>query len=204
MQHLRVYLEREFDKTKADEIMSLSIEERAGWAAKVLLGRVLTSNEYGFRGRRTDSKGNTYNGADTYHINPYEIIVGAMPNLGLGQGKHLMDFAREEEQLSNFFDNLSYASGVGHIVPYFGEALRLGLNKLTAQVAERRDSAADREEARFLRRRRARSRRRGRLLPRVREPGTLHGRDKLGKRGCKAAQSARHFRSPEPHRGARA
>lgn len=149
MQHLRVYLEREFDKTKADEIMSLSIEERAGWAAKVLLGRVLTSNEYGFRGRRTDSKGNTYNGADTYHINPYEIIVGAMPNLGLGQGKHLMDFAREEEQLSNFFDNLSYASGVGHIVPYFGEALRLGLNKLTAQVAERRDSAADEKRRGF-------------------------------------------------------
>jgi hypothetical protein len=75
MRHLRVYLERPFDKTKADEIMSLLIEERAGWAAKILLGRVLTSNEYGFRGRRTDASGNTYN--------PYEIIVGAMPNLGL-------------------------------------------------------------------------------------------------------------------------
>ncbi len=149
MQHLRIYLEREFDKAKADEILSLSIEERAGWAAKVLLGRVLTSNDYGFRGRRTDSKGNTYNGADTYHINPYEIIVGAMPNLGLGQGKHLIDFARDEEQLPNFFDNLSYAAGVGHIVPYFGEALRMGLKRLTAQVAERRDSAADEKKRRF-------------------------------------------------------
>jgi hypothetical protein len=97
-----VYLERDFGKGKADEIMSLSIEERAGWAAKILIGRVLTSEEYGFRGRRTDAKGNTCNGADTYHINPYEIIVGAMPNLGLGQGKHLIDFAREDEQIAEF------------------------------------------------------------------------------------------------------
>jgi len=79
LSHLRVYLERDFGKAKADQIMSLSIEERAGWAAKVLVGRVLTSEEYGFRGRRTDARGNAYNGADTFHINPYEIIVGAMP-----------------------------------------------------------------------------------------------------------------------------
>jgi Dyp-type peroxidase family len=149
MQHLRVYLERDFDQTKVDEIMSLSIEERAGWAAKVLLGRVLTSNEYGFRGRRTDAKGNTYNGADTFHINPYEIIVGAMPNIGLGQGKHLIDFSREDEQLPNFFDNLSYASGVGHIVPYFGQALHLGLKRLTSALVQRRDSAADEKKRRF-------------------------------------------------------
>ena len=149
LSHLRVYLEREFGKTETEEIMSLSVEERAGWAAKILLGRVLTSEEYGFRGRRTDAKGNVYNGADTYHINPYEIIVGAMPNLGLGQGKYLIDFAREDEQLPNFFDNLSYASGVGHIVPDFGEALRLGLKKLTVQVAERRDAARNEKQRRF-------------------------------------------------------
>jgi Dyp-type peroxidase family len=149
LSHLRVYLERDFGKAKADEIMSQSIEERAGWAAKVLVGRVLTSEEYGFRGRRTDANGNAYNGADTFHINPYEIIVGAMPNLGLGQGKYLIDFAREDEQLPNFFDNLSYASGVGHIVPYFGEALRLGLKKLTAQIAARRDAAPSEKQRRF-------------------------------------------------------
>ena len=73
-----------------------------------------------------------------------------MPNLGLGQGKYLIDFAREDEQLSNFFDNLSYASGVGHIVPYFGEALSLGLGKLTALVAARRDAAASEKQRRFF------------------------------------------------------
>jgi hypothetical protein len=30
MAHLRVYLERQFGKAKADEVMALSIEERAG------------------------------------------------------------------------------------------------------------------------------------------------------------------------------
>ena len=150
MSHLCVYLARDFGPAKAGEVMSLSIEERAGWAAKVLLGRVLTSDEYGFRGRRTDADGNIYNGADTYHINPLEILVGSMPNLGLGQGKYLIDFAREDEQLSNFFDNLSYASGVGHIVPYFGETLNLGLGTLTAQVAARRDAAPDEKQRRFF------------------------------------------------------
>jgi Dyp-type peroxidase family len=149
MSHLCVYLARYYGAAKAKEVMALSIEERAGWAAKVLLGNVLTSEDYGFRGRRTDAKGNVFNGADTYHIHPFEILVGSMPNLGLGQGKYLIDFARDDEQLSNFFDNLSYASGVGHIVPYFGEALKLGMDKLTANVAALRDSAANQKQRHF-------------------------------------------------------
>jgi Dyp-type peroxidase family len=149
MSHLRVYLERYFGRVNAEEVMNLSIEERSGWATKILLGRVLVSDDYGFRGRRTDDQGNIYNGADTYHINPFEILVGAMPNLGLGQGKHLIDFARDDEQMSNFFDNLSYASGVGHIVPQLGIALRQGLGVLTAQLVARRDEAADEKQRRF-------------------------------------------------------
>ena len=149
MSHLRVYLEKQFGPSKAAEVMALSIEERAGWAAKMLLGYVLVNEDYGFRGRRADPDGNIYNGADTYHINPSEIIVGAMPNLGLGQGKYLIDFAREEEQLSNYFDNLSYASGVGHIVPQLGVAVRLGLRNLTIQVASQRDSAQSEKQRRF-------------------------------------------------------
>ncbi|HTR85268.1 MAG TPA: Dyp-type peroxidase [Reyranella sp.] len=149
MAHLSVYLERYFGAEKAREVMALSIEERSGWTAKVLLGHLLVSDEYGFRGRRKDAKGNVYNGADTCHIDPYELIVGALPNLGLGQGKYLVDFAREDEQLPNFFDNLSYASGVGHIVPDYSEALRLGLGALTKQVAAQRDGARDAKHRRF-------------------------------------------------------
>jgi Dyp-type peroxidase family len=147
--HLRTCLEQKFGKAEADKVMALSIEERSGWTAKMLLGHVLTSEDYGFRGRRTGPDGNVYNGADTYHINPLEILVGSMPNLGLGQGKYLMDFAREDEELSNFFDNLSYASGVGHIVPDFKAALRLGLEALTADVRKRRDGTNDEKHRRF-------------------------------------------------------
>ena len=32
-------------------------------------------------------------------------------NIGLGQGKYVMDYAREDEALPNFFLGLSYASG---------------------------------------------------------------------------------------------
>ncbi len=147
--HLRVYLEREDGREVAEKVMSLSIAERGGWATKVLLGRVLVSDEYGFRGRRKDGRGNLVNGADTYRIHPSEILVGSMPNLGLGQGKHLIDFARESERLENFFDNLSYASGVGHIVPHYATALRVGLGRLTADVAARRDRAKSESKRQF-------------------------------------------------------
>jgi hypothetical protein len=134
MSHLRVYLKRDFGQATADEVMALSIEERAGWAAKILLGRVLVSDDYGFRGRRTDDQGNMYNGADTYHINPWEILVGAMPNLGLGQGKYLIDFARDDEQMSNYFDNLSYALRAvqNGLVQHYALGMMIGLFLLIA------------------------------------------------------------------------
>jgi Dyp-type peroxidase family len=147
LEHLSVYLERHLGAERADEIMGLSIEERSGWAAKMLLGTVLVGEEYGFRGRR-QVDGDLVNGADTFHIQPSEIIVGAMPNLGLGQGKYLMDFARDDEQLSNFFDNLSYAAGVGHIVPTFERAIRLGLGELIADAERRRDACIGDEKRR--------------------------------------------------------
>jgi len=150
LEHLSVYLERYYDKAKADEVMALSIAERGGWASKVLLGQVLVSDEYGYRGRRPDANGNPVNGADTYRIHPADIIVGAMANIGLGQGKHLIDFAREDEELSNFFDNLSYASGVGHVVPQFKRAIRDGLGKLRSEVAALRDAASDEKKRQFF------------------------------------------------------
>ena len=201
MSHLRVYLERDFGKAAADQVMSLSIEERAGWTAKVLLGHVLTSDAYGFRGRRTDQNGNTYNGADTYHINPLEIIVGAMPNLGLGQGKYLIDFAREDEQLSNFFDNLSYASGVGHIVPQFGAALRLGLRALTGRGDGAPRCRARREAAPLSRGGRARARGRGGTLSCVRTAGGGDGEGHAAGSGRRAQQPQRDPRSHDATRG---
>jgi Dyp-type peroxidase family len=147
LEHLSTYLEQYLGADRAEEIMALSIEERSGWAAMMLLGRVLVSEEYGFRGRR-QVNGYVVSGADTFRIHPAEIIVGAMPNLGLGQGKYLIDFARDDEQLANFFDNLSYAAGVGHVVPTFKRAIRLGLGELIADAERRRDACNNDEKRR--------------------------------------------------------
>ena len=175
LSHLRVYLERSSGKAKADEVMALSIAERGGWAAKVLLGQVLVSDEYGYRGRRPDAHGNPVNGADTYRIHPADIIVGSMPNIGLGQGKHLIDFARDDEQLSNFFDNLSYASGVGHIVPQFRSRAAPGPRPAPSRSGGSPRRRGGREEAAILCGHHAGAGRRGGTLPRFRAPRLADG-----------------------------
>ncbi|HWS71067.1 MAG TPA: Dyp-type peroxidase, partial [Thermoanaerobaculia bacterium] len=127
LKHLCVYVARKYGREKAAEVMALSVAERMGWTAKISLGDVFTSHEYGFRGRKQDENGNWINGADTYRIHPQELIVGALANIGLGQGRYVIDYARRDEQIQNFFLGLSYASGVGHVVPAFQRALDKGV-----------------------------------------------------------------------------
>ncbi|HEX6037268.1 Dyp-type peroxidase, partial [Longimicrobium sp.] len=141
LKHLRAYVAEGYGQAKADEVMGLSIAERMGWAHKVSLGQVFASHAYGFRGRRQTPEGNWINGADTYRIHPVERIVGATPNLGLGQGRYVVDYTRDDEREGHFFQNLSYASGVGHVVPGFQRVLDAGLGALMADVAARRDAA---------------------------------------------------------------
>lgn len=149
MPHLRDIVAKVFGEEKAKEVMELPVVERSGWATRMMLGYLLVSDDYGYRGRRPDKNGNMVNGADTYRIHPAEILVGSTPNLGLGQGKYLMEFAREDEQLSNFFDNLSYASGVGHVVPQFKWVMTRGLKALTQELYQRRDQATDSKKRSF-------------------------------------------------------
>ncbi len=124
---LENYVEHQYGVEKAQEVMSLSVAERMGWAIKISLGSVFVSSEYGFRGRVRDKSGNWINGADTYRIQPQELIVGALPNLGLGQGRYVIDYTREDEKIGNFFKGITYASGVGHVVPGFQKILDLGI-----------------------------------------------------------------------------
>jgi len=149
LEHLCAYVARKHGPEKALEVMNLPIMERMGWAIKVSLGDVFTSDDYGFRGRRRDTHGNWYNGADTYSLRPDELIVGAMPNLGLGQGRYVIDYARKDEQLAHFFSGLSSASGVGHLVPGFQRALDKGLAGLAADVMGRRDNESDPKKRSF-------------------------------------------------------
>lgn len=149
--HLCAYVARKYGADKAREVMGLSVVERMGWAIKVSLGQVFVDPNYGYRGRRQDKHGNWVNGADTYRIHPAELIVGAMPNLGLGQGRYVIDYTREDERLGNFFAGLSPASGVGHVVPGFQRVLDKGLGGLVAEVNARHDSTQDEKKRQFFR-----------------------------------------------------
>lgn len=149
LEHLSVYLERRLGKAEAEQIMGLSVVERMGWSVRVAIGDVFVSREYGFRGRYQDADGNWINGADTYSLLPLEHIVGQLPNIGIGQGRYMIDYARPDERLPQFFAGLSYASTVGHVVPHHAEVLRQGLGALKADVKARQGAATDEPKKQF-------------------------------------------------------
>ncbi|AOS64039.1 Dyp-type peroxidase [Actinoalloteichus hymeniacidonis] len=147
--HLSVLLEHELGAQRAAEIMAGRVMERMGWSVKLGLSRVFASEEYGFRGRRRDDQGNWVNGSDTYHLDPFELIVGGMPTLGLGQGKYVVDYRRADEQLGDYFRNLSAASGVGHVVPDYQRLLDKGLRGLLADISDKASVASDQPKIEF-------------------------------------------------------
>ena len=140
---LSAYLEQRFGAQEARRIMGLSVVERMGWSVRMAIGHVFVSKEYGHRGRHQDAQGNWINGADTYSLLPMEHIVGQMPNIGIGQGRYMIDYAREDERLSQFFAGLSYASPVGHVVPHHAEVLRQGLKVMKEDVKRRQETTPD-------------------------------------------------------------
>lgn len=141
MLHLRVYAERAFGAREAERIMGLSVAERSAWAMRMAYGHVLVSHDYGFRGRRQGLDGNWISGADTYRIQPQELIVGALPNTSLGQGRHGIDFATDDERTPRFIAGLTWASGVGHVVPHHQKALAVGIGGLLDDLQHRLKSA---------------------------------------------------------------
>lgn len=148
---------------KPENIMGLSIMLRKGWAIRLSL-QLFSSENYGFRGRkillketgemvpyssRLECQGKVIYGSDTYRIMPDEIIVGAMPNLTLGEGRYVMKYLSEEERLQGFLRNLSEASGVGHVIPNYKKALDLGLAGLQQEIAKHANNAQTQEKKDF-------------------------------------------------------
>lgn len=108
-----------------------SIMIRKGWATKVTLGRLLTTNKANkledptFFGRR----------ADVFSIHPDEVIVGRMPPcFSLGLGKRVMPYLREDEQMPAFMKGLSEAAGMGHVIPDYETLLQKGLAKMKQEM----------------------------------------------------------------------
>ena len=104
---------------------------RKGWAMKVSLGRLFTTNKTAkledptFFGRK----------ADTFNLHPDELIVGRMPPcFSLGLGKAVMPYLREDETMPAFFKGLSEAAGMGHVIPDFETLLQKGLGKMIEEM----------------------------------------------------------------------
>ena len=131
METLQQYLSRTKGEAETNRIMQLPIAERRGWAIRIALGEIFASYEYGGRWRKQDAAtGNWRNGADTFHVNPLDWIAGSMNNIGIGQGKYMIDDERSDEEASNFYSTLSYGSMVGHVVPKHSILLEKGLGGL--------------------------------------------------------------------------
>lgn len=148
LEPLYTYVERYFNKELADSVMQMSVAERMGWAIRMGVGYVFASHEYGFRGRKKNMTG-YISGADTYRIHPAEMIVGALPNLGLGQGRYVIDYTREDEKLQGFFSGITYASGIGHVIPDYQHALDKGVSGLIAEVKAKLDAETETSKREF-------------------------------------------------------
>ena len=84
------------------------------------LGHIFSTKKYGCRGPVDGSSTGVF-GANTFHLEPEDILAGGTANLSMGQGKHLIEYLTEEERKNNWMvgKNLSAHSGVGHIVPHY-------------------------------------------------------------------------------------
>jgi len=128
-------------EAQVDAIMASDVVTRKAWAVRLAAGHVFPSDAYGRRGllnkaeMEADPSVPAKYGADTYHMHDLELLVGGMPNLSLGQGKFLIDYATEEEAWGNFRSTISYASGVGHVVPHYDDILQHGVQSVVEKVA---------------------------------------------------------------------
>jgi len=147
MGHLCAYVARDFGAAKAGEVMALPIAERKAWAIRMTC-RLYAGAEYGYRGYDWE-KGQE--GADTYRIHPWELIAGALPDLSLGQGRYVMKYLRESEEMPSFFRGLTEASGVGHILPDYQKLVDVGLGGLLEETRSRLAETDDAEKQSFYR-----------------------------------------------------
>ncbi len=161
---IRYYMDVYQGADKPADIMKESIMIRKGWAVRLSL-RLFSSPDYGFRGRKIrfpdgslhpysafiEPQGTCVYGSDTYRLSPEEIIVGAMPNLSLGEGRYVMKYLSETERMDGFLNNLSEASGVGHVIPNYEKALGKGLKQMKEEVLAYEQKAATAELKDFYR-----------------------------------------------------
>lgn len=120
IKHLENYLK----PPEVEKVMNQSVLLRKGWSTKICLSEVFTSCHVADM-----DDGEFYgNKADLFNIHPDEIIVGRMPNFGLGIGKVAMPYLKEgNERMDAFMKGLSEKAAIGHVIPNIETILQKGV-----------------------------------------------------------------------------
>ena len=116
---------------------------RKGWAMKVSLGRLFTTNKK-FKLQKESFFGNK---ADFFNLHPDEIIVGRMPKcFSLGLGKAVMPYLHKHEKIPAFYKGMSEAAGMGHVVPDYERLVQKGLGKMLEELKADRGKTVEENE----------------------------------------------------------
>jgi hypothetical protein len=120
IKHLENYLKPH----QVQKVMNQSILIRKAKSIKTCLSKVFTSSQV----KDMDDSKFYGNKADLFNIHPDEIIVGRMPNFGLGIGKVAMPYLKEgNEKMDAFIKGLSETSATGHVIPNIDIILQKGV-----------------------------------------------------------------------------
>lgn len=92
---------------------------RNGLAIYYNLAHLVSTKEYGCRGPIRGDPKKPF-GANTFHLEPEDVLAGGEANLTFGQGKHVVEYLTAEEMRAGWImgQNLSAHSGIGHVIPY--------------------------------------------------------------------------------------
>ena len=147
MKNLKIYITelgqqqtyKEFLEQIGDtsDLRSVPYALRSGLAMYTALAHVVSTHQYGCRGLNSEGK----NGANTFHLEPEDLLAGGTANNSFGQGKYLVNYltAEEREEFWFNFNTLTNHSGVGHVVPFYEEIMENGLEKIIQSYREKKD-----------------------------------------------------------------
>lgn len=130
---------------KLKAVKDASIMIRKGWAVKVSLKRLFTTNKV----HKLYCLDEPFFGcqADFFSLHPDEIIVGRMPKcFSLGLGKAVMPYLHESEKIPAFYKGLSEAAGMGHVVPDYESLVQKGLRKMIQELEAEKGETTEEQD----------------------------------------------------------
>lgn len=121
--------------------LAAPVPVRKGLSVKLMLTEVCTTTEYPVPRDAWCWR------ADTFRIDPDDVLVGVMPELSLGRGKEVMPYLSDEERLAGFLLSLDETSSMGHVVPNHRKLLEHGLGAVLDDLRARLKGVEERAGA---------------------------------------------------------